>query len=112
VGRNGVATNPDKVCAVEDCVTLQDLTELQSLLGPIWYYQQYIPDSAGIAQPLNQLTAKGVQWQWTLIEQQAFDHLKGCLMRALVLAYPDLAWEYILDTDTSDHNVGAVVSQV
>jgi len=33
-------------------------------------------------------------------------------MVALILAYPDPAKEYILDTDASDHNVGAVLSQV
>jgi len=33
-------------------------------------------------------------------------------MEASILAYPDPAKEYILDTNASDHNVGAVLSQV
>jgi len=33
-------------------------------------------------------------------------------VEALNLAYPDPAKEYILDTDASNHNVGAVLSQV
>jgi len=33
-------------------------------------------------------------------------------MEAPNLAYHDPAKEYILDTDASDHNVGAVLSQV
>jgi len=45
-------------------------------------------------------------------EQQAFDHLKQQLMEVLILAYPDLAKEYILDTDASDYSVRAVLSQV
>jgi len=65
-----------------------------------------------MAQPLNRLTAKGVRWQWTQEEQQAFNHLKQRLIEAPILAYPDPAKEYILDTDASDHNVGAVLSQV
>jgi len=44
VGRNGVATNPEKVQAVEDWVTPQDLTGLRAFLGLVGYYRQYIPD--------------------------------------------------------------------
>jgi len=112
VGHHGVATDPEKVRAVEDWVTPQDLTELRAFLGLVGYDRQYIPDFAGVAKPLNQLTAKGVTWQWTSVEQRAFDCLKGCLLEAPILAYPDPALEYILDTDASDQNVGAVLSQV
>jgi len=78
---------------------------MRAFLGLVRYYQQYIPGFAGVAQPLNRLTAKEE-------EQQAFDHLKQRLMEAPILAYPDPAKEYILDTDASDHSVGAVLSQV
>jgi len=63
VGRNSVAMDPDKVRAVADWVTPQDLTGLRAFLGLVGYYRQYIPDFAGVAQPLNRLTAKGVTWQ-------------------------------------------------
>jgi len=66
----------------------------------------------GIAQPLNQLTMKGIQRLWSPTEQQTFNHLKGCLITAPILAYPNTAQEYILDIDASDHNVCAVQSQV
>jgi len=82
------------------------------LLGLVGYYRQYIPGFAGVAQPLNWLTAKGVRWQWTQEEQQAFDHLKKRLMETPILPYPDPAKEYILDTDVSNHSVEAVLSQV
>jgi len=89
VGRNGLATDSEKVRAIENWVTPQDLTGLRAFLGLVGYYRQYIPDFAGIAQPLNRLTTKGMTWQWTPVEQRAFDRLKGCLMTAPILAYPD-----------------------
>jgi len=97
---------------VRDWTVPVDLPELRAFLELVGYYRQYIPNFAGIAQPLNRLTAKGVQWQWTQAVQQAFDHLKDCLVEAPILAYPDPAKEYILDTDASNHTVGAVLSQV
>jgi len=45
-------------------------------------------------------------------EQRAFKCIKGRLLEAPILAYPDPNLEYILDTDASDQNVGAVLSQV
>jgi len=50
VGHSSMATNLDKVWAVEDWVTPQDLTGLRAFLGLVVYYRQYIPDFAGIAQ--------------------------------------------------------------
>lgn len=37
---------------------------------------------------------------------------QGLPASGAVLAYPKPTWEYILDTDASDHNIGAVLSQV
>jgi len=34
--------------------------ELRKLLGAIWYYREYIPHYSAIAQPLTDLTKKGV----------------------------------------------------
>jgi len=41
-----------------------------------------------------------------------FGRLKGCLIRAPVLAYLDPAREYSLDTDAGDRNVRVALSQV
>jgi len=112
VGRDGVATDPKKVWAVRDWAVPVDHPELRAFLGVVGHYRQYVPNCAGIAQALNRLTVKGVRWQWTQAEQKAFDHLKDCLVEAPILAYPDPAKEYILDADASNHNVGAVLSQV
>jgi len=39
VGRNGVATDPEKVRAIEDWVSPQSLTGLQTFLGLLEYYR-------------------------------------------------------------------------
>jgi len=93
VGQTGVATDPEKVRAVRDWAVAVYFPELRAFLGLVRYYRQYVPNFAGIAQPLNWLTAKGVRWQWTQTEQQVFDHLKDRLVEAPILAYPDPAKE-------------------
>jgi len=93
VKQDSAATDPEKVQAMEEWTVSRDLPELRVFLGLVGYYRQYIPRFAGVAQPLNRLTAKGVQWQWTQEEQQAYYHLKNRLMEAPILAYPDPAKE-------------------
>jgi len=84
VGRDGVATDPEKVRVVRDFAVPVDLPELRVFLELVGYYRQYILDFAGIAQPLNWLTAKGVQWQWTQAEQKASDYLKDRMVEVFI----------------------------
>lgn len=56
-------------------------------------------------------TEKGKRFKWSEACQKAFEQLKGRLISAPVLAYPDPAKPFILDTDASDVGIGAVLSQ-
>ena len=94
------------------------VTEIRSYLGKTGYYRRFIQNYAGIAAPLTNLTAKGiVQKKFTLNknEVKAFETLKGKLLTAPILAYPDVSPEagyFILDTDWSKLAIGAVLSQM
>ena len=111
VSANGVATDPEKVAAVKDWPTPTGIKQLQAFLGTVGYYRQYLPDFATIAQPLHRLTSKETEWTWGEAEQCSFEQLKGRLVTAPVLGYPDPSKQYILDTDASGYGVGAVLSQ-
>ena len=112
VSRHGVATDPEKVEAVKEWTTPRCQTELRTFLGFVGYYRRFCPDFASIAKPLHKLTAKGVPFLWTEIEQEAYDKLRQFLIEAPVLAYPEPGTEFILDTDASLEGVGGVLSQV
>ena len=61
VSREGVATDPKKVAAVNEWPTPHDLVELRAFLGTVGYYHQYIPNFATLAKPLTSLTQKGTK---------------------------------------------------
>ena len=67
---------------------------------------------AAIAGPLQRLTEKNSNFEWTIECQHAFDKLRACLVSSPVLSYPDYSRRFVLDTDASDTGIGAVLSQV
>ena len=63
-----------------------------------------------MAKPLHRLTEAKIDFVWTPECQSAFDMLKNLLSTAPVLSYPDFTAEFILDSDASNHGIGAVLS--
>ena len=111
ISREGIRADPAKVESVRGWPTPTTQTEVRQFLGLASYYRRFVKGFADIARPLHQLTEKGKHFRWGEDCQQAFLELKHRLTTAPVLAYPDPAKPFILDTDASDVGVGAVLSQ-
>jgi len=56
---------PVKVAGVCDWLTLTSVTKVQSFVGFVNFYQQFIQDFSHVSKPLHQLTKKGEAWKWT-----------------------------------------------
>ncbi|GBO34899.1 hypothetical protein AVEN_148582-1 [Araneus ventricosus] len=71
--------DPDKV--IRELEVPRTKTQLRSLLGLTNYYRDYIPNYAGIAHPLTELTKKRAPeiFDWKEIHQTAFQDLKDKL---------------------------------
>ena len=112
VSEAGIATDPEKVKAVQDWGEPSAVTEVRSFLGLCSYYRKFIPNFSAIAKPLTKLTEKEQEFKWGVEQEDAWRELKSRLIHAPVLAYPDPTVEFILDTDASAYGIGAVISQV
>lgn len=69
---NGVQPDPTKVSAILGASPPSSATEVKSLLGLVNYCGRFIPNLAHLTQPLRKLTAKGEDWCWTDIQQDAW----------------------------------------
>ena len=86
--------------------------EIQSFLGFCNYYQSYFSNFAKVSQPLNKLRNEKII-TWEKEQVKAFNNIKTLFSQALQKSYPE--WDggkFILDTDFSQHAMGAVLSQV
>ena len=57
------------------------------------------------------MTSKGVKFKWTDVEQNAFDEIKRVMSTETLLAYPQFDKPFIVHTDASDTQLGAVIFQ-
>lgn len=111
VPADGIQTDPEKVSAIEGLSASTNVRGVRRFLGIASWYRRFVKDFSKIAHPLTRLLKKSVKWSWTKEQQQAFDQLKKCLTEVPILACPDFSRPFVLQTDASDHGLGAALIQ-
>ena len=69
IGNGQVKMDPAKVAAVKDWPTPTNLREVRGFLGFANFYCRFIKSFSQIARPLNDLTKKGVPFEWKKAQQ-------------------------------------------
>jgi hypothetical protein len=103
--------DPVKLAGIRDWPTPKTVKDVCSFHGFCNFYRSFIRGFSNITLPLNALTKKGVEFQWTKAAQEAFDKLKEKMTEAPVLAHPDLTKPFELEVDASGYAIGAVLLQ-
>jgi hypothetical protein len=107
----GVQTDPEKVSAVMQWPTPANVRELRGFLGLAGFYRRFVRHFAILAKPLTQLLKKHQLFIWTTDHQKAFEALQQALCSAPVLAIPNFAKLFAIETDACQSSVGVVLLQ-
>ena len=88
--------------------------KIRSFLGMVGYYRAFIPDFAGIAQPLFATLKDGQPESFEVSQdiKNSVDIFKDLLSQSPILQYPDFSQMFYLETDASNTRVAAVLMQL
>jgi len=110
IDAQGVHTTPDKIAAIQEAPTPQNVKQLRSFLGLVQYYGKFIANMSSLLHPMYQLLKANVKWKWDNQCNKAFKEAKQKLMEAPVLAHYDPSCPLKLAADASAYGIGAVLS--
>ena len=108
VTRDGFMPIPKKVKAIQALAVPKTRKQLRQVIGMINFYRGMWQKRSELLAPLTALTSKNVKYDWKDKHQNCFDAIKR---REILLAYPDFNAPFEIHTDTSNLQIGAVISQ-
>lgn len=111
VDSGGLRVDPEKVKAILDIPVPSNPKAVRRFVGLAGWYRRFIPGFAGCVAPLTKLFSKGKSFCWSPEADEAFQHIKQCLVTAPILTCPDFNRPFIIQTDASTVGLGAVLSQ-
>ena len=103
--------DPVKVEGIRNWPRPIKVKDVHSFLGFCNFYRPFIRGFTQIARPLNKLTKKDIEWNWTTRQEEAFNKLKECITNKPVLAHPELDKQFEVKVDASGFALGAVLLQ-
>jgi len=111
VGNGAIRMDPVKVQGITQWLTPLCIKDVRSFLGFCNFYRAFISNFSNITRPLNDLTCKNCQWDWSADCEKAFQHLKQICASEPVLKTPNWSKPFVMHTDTSGYALGVVIAQ-
>ena len=112
VTREGVQVLPGEITRIGNWGVPLCKRDVQSFIGVLNFHRDHIAKFALVEKPLYDVMGPSDTFSWGTEQEKAFDALRQKLLKAVVIAYPNSEVLFILDTDASNHAIGAELLQV
>ena len=109
---SGLIMSDDKVKIIQDWLELKKVKNIQFFLCFANFYHRFIFNYSDIIILLTYLTWKDIPWKFDSSCQDAFNSLKEAFTSAPILTYWIPNAQLIMETDTSDYTLAAILSIV
>ena len=110
ISAKGIRPTQEKIRAIVNATTPQNVSQLRSFLGLVNYYGKFLSNLSSTLAPLYGLLQKHTPWRWKAEQKKAFMKAKSQLTSSCILVHFDPNRELVLVCDASPYGVGAVLS--
>lgn len=104
--------DPEKVTSLRNYPTPQTRKDIKRFLSLVGFYRRFIPEFSSHAKHLTDLLKKNSVFDWSDKAQKRFEYLKFFLSNHTEVFPPNLNDPFIIQTNASDHGLGAILIQV
>ena len=111
VSEHGVTASEDKLSAIKQMKTPEDIHELRRFLGMVQQLGKFAPNLSEITEPLRCLLSVKNPWYWGPDQTRSFNETKALLVKSPVLALYDVSLPTKITADSSSYGLGAVLTQ-
>jgi hypothetical protein len=112
ITQEGLKMDDHKVKAILDWEPPKSVPALKSFLGLASYYRKFIKNFVKMVAPLTNLLKKCAEtYEWDRACDEAFETLKGILVKALVLKLLDFEKDFEIHSNASDFAIRGVLVQ-
>lgn len=106
----GNFAQPEKIQAIQEASPPRNMKQLQFFLGLCGWLREYVPNAASILAPFTDLL-KQKKWKWTDALEVEFKKVKLAFRDLQPLSRPNSKYPFVLQTDSSDYGIAAVLYQ-
>ena len=112
INQDGVCKPQEKIEAVVNVPSPQNVNQLRIWLGFENYYHKFLPNLATELQPLHWLLKQDTPWHWKKEQETAFKMVKSMEASGTVFTHYEPEKGLRLVTDASVHGLGCVLYHV
>lgn len=109
--KDGLLPDESKIECIKKYPKPQNADEAKRFTAFTNYYRRFIKNYAIVTRPLNQLTRKNTEFEWTEECENLFNYLIKSISSPPILQYPDYTSEFIITEDACHTGCGAVLNQ-
>ena len=114
ITREGIKPDPKKIQAIVDLARPTTVTDMKGFLGMVQFYRDMWQGRSHMLHPLIEACKVGkgkTPIQWSTDLNNSFEDVKRAISKETLLSYPDWNKKFTIHTDSSDYQLGAVISQ-